>query len=215
MGARLEGSRVQWKPCCPMNGGWKGHGGSVAIGMAGSPVGVAGRPREDDQVVCVGILLRLGWEDVPGLGGYRLREGPSFWPGDWEGSWHSGAGERTWWNKRPAPPLQPADAQASWALSTSVALVLGVTGEWTSSLCHPLVFRTCQELEGSHLSQWKNTQGGRLEPGQRALWPQSSGSALSFLPALAAPTCCSQARSQRLSCVPRRPQVRSGSEKGS
>ena len=40
-----------------------------------------------------------------------------------------------------------------------------------------------------------------------------SGSALSFLPSLAATTCPSQATSQSLSCVPRRPQVRSGLDK--
>lgn len=59
LGAGLESSRVHWKPCWPMNGEWKGHRGSMAIGMAGSLVDVAGRPREDDQVVCVGILVRL------------------------------------------------------------------------------------------------------------------------------------------------------------
>ena len=71
LGTRLESSRVQWKPCWPVSG-WKGHGGDVAIGMAGSPVGVAGRPREDDPVLCVGILVRLGWGQLGGSVDERL-----------------------------------------------------------------------------------------------------------------------------------------------
>lgn len=39
----------------------------MAIGMAGSLVDVAGRPREDDQVVCVGILVRLSRGVAGGL----------------------------------------------------------------------------------------------------------------------------------------------------
>lgn len=56
------------------------------------------------------------------------------------------------------------------ALSTSVALALGVTGEWPSSLCHPLVFRNCQEPEGIPSVPEEKTQGGGSEPSQRAIW---------------------------------------------
>lgn len=181
-----------------------GQGRKQAEGLGGQTRGL--QSSMEDMLVRLGEGRTWSWalqvEGGPQFLAWALRRQLAF---------------RSWTESMMGQGTSPSSAACGppdpLALSTSVALVLGVTGVWPSSLCHPLVSRTCQELEGSHLSQWENTQGGHLEPDQRALWPQSSGPALS-MPGLPAPTFRSQARSQRLNCVPRRPQVRSGSEKG-
>lgn len=115
----------------------------------------AGKLGKDGQAVCVGMLGRPGGEDATGLGCCRLL--------------HPRAEKRMGWGRGPAPPQQTEDPLASWALSLSVALVLGVTRELAMS---PLSSAGFQEPEGPHPSQWENTQGSHLEPGERAqAWP--------------------------------------------
>lgn len=167
-----------------------------------------GGPGRDGQVDWVGTFMRLGGMDGASLGGCWVGEGSVFclgserqlaslsWTGNEMGQGTSpspvACGSR---HLRCPEPACGSYIRSDWGRGWVVTAI-----HWFS------------KPERSHPAWWKNTQGGQVESGQRALSPQSSGSALAFSPAPPASTLPSQARSQRLGHVTRRPQVRPGLE---
>lgn len=93
-------SPVEALPGCRWRtGGHVGHGRSPAMCL--------GRPGDDGQVGCVGVLVRPGGRDVVASRSAGCGR-PGFWPGGWEGGWHPWARWGMRWDKGPVPPQQLA-----------------------------------------------------------------------------------------------------------